>query len=145
MPLTLHMRTRVCVYVCVLVAQSCLILCNPWAVACQAPLSLRFSRREYWGGLPCAPLGDLPNPRVELTSPASPALQADSLLQSHLGSAYLVHCRGLTSVGFYHCYSVQFSRSVVSDSLRPHELQHARPPCPSPTPGVHSNSRPSSR
>ena len=40
--------------------------------------------------------------------------------------------------------SVQFSRSVVSDSLRPHELQHARPPCPSPTPGVHSDSRPSS-
>ena len=41
--------------------------------------------------------------------------------------------------------SVQLSRSVVSDSLRPHELQHARPPCPSPSPGVHSNSRPSSR
>ena len=40
--------------------------------------------------------------------------------------------------------SVQFSRSVVSDSLRPHESQHARPPCPSPTPGVHSHSRPSS-
>ena len=39
---------------------------------------------------------------------------------------------------------VQFSRSVVSDSLRPHESQHARPPCPSPTPGVHSNLRPSS-
>ena len=36
--------------------------------------------------------------------------------------------------------SVQFSRSVVSDSLRPHESQHARPPCPSPTPGVHSDS-----
>ena len=36
--------------------------------------------------------------------------------------------------------SVQFSRSVVSDSLRPHELQHARPPCPSPTPGVHPDS-----
>ena len=41
--------------------------------------------------------------------------------------------------------SVQFSRSVVSDSLQPHELQHARPPCPSPTPGVHSNSYPLSR
>ena len=41
--------------------------------------------------------------------------------------------------------SVQFSRSVVSDSLRPHGLQHARPLCPSPTPGVYSNSRPSSR
>ena len=38
--------------------------------------------------------------------------------------------------------SVQFSRSVVSDSLWPHELQHTRPPCPSPTPGVHSDSRP---
>ena len=36
-------------------------------------------------------------------------------------------------------YSVQFSRSVVSDSLQPHELQHARPPCPSPMPGVHPN------
>ena len=36
--------------------------------------------------------------------------------------------------------SVQFSRSVVSNSLRPHESQHTRPPCPSPTPGVHSNS-----
>ena len=41
--------------------------------------------------------------------------------------------------------SVQFSRSVVSESLQPHESQHARPPCPSPTPGVHSDSRPLSR
>ena len=41
--------------------------------------------------------------------------------------------------------SVQFSHSVVSDSLRPHELQHARPPCPSPTPRVYSNSCPSSQ
>ena len=41
------------------------------------------------------------------------------------------------------CFSlVQLSRSVMSDSLWPHELQHARPPCPSPTPAVHSNSRP---
>ena len=41
--------------------------------------------------------------------------------------------------------SVQFSCSVVSDSLWPHESQHSRPPCPSPTPGVHSDSRPSSQ
>ena len=41
--------------------------------------------------------------------------------------------------------SVQFSCSVMSDSLQPHELQHARPPCPSPTPEVHSNSCPSSQ
>ena len=41
--------------------------------------------------------------------------------------------------------SVQFSHSAMSNSLRPHELQHARPPCPSPTPGIHSDSHPSSR
>ena len=41
--------------------------------------------------------------------------------------------------------SVQFSHSVVSDSLWPHELQHVRPPCPSPSPGVHPNPRPSSQ
>ena len=42
----------------------------------------------------------------------------------------------------WNIFSVQFSRLVVSDSLWPHELQHARPPCPSPTPGVYSNSCP---
>ena len=42
-------------------------------------------------------------------------------------------------------HSVQFSCSVLFDSLRPHELQHTRPPCPSPAPGVYSNSRPPSR
>ena len=42
-------------------------------------------------------------------------------------------------------HSVQFSCSVVSNSLRPHESQHARPPCPSPTPRVHSDSRPLSQ
>ena len=52
--------------------------------------------------------------------------------------AHLGHTRGLFRDQFS---SVQFSHSVVSDSLRPHELQHARPPCPSPTPGVHSHSR----
>ena len=45
----------------------------------------------------------------------------------------------------YKHLSVQFSHSVVSDSLQPHELQHARPPCPSPTPRIHWNSRPSSQ
>ena len=47
-------------------------------------------------------------------------------------------------MGIY-SFDVQFSRSVVSDSLRPHEPQHSRPPCPSPTPRVHPNSCPSSR
>ena len=44
--------------------------------------------------------------------------------------------------GDYYRSSIQFSHSVVSDSLRPHEPQHTRPPCPSPTPGVHPNPRP---
>ena len=48
------------------------------------------------------------------------------------------------SLGFSR-HSDQISRSVVSDSLRPHESQHARPPCPSPTPRAHSDSRPSSQ
>ena len=47
---------------------------TPWTVACQAPLSMGFSRQEYWSGLPCPPPGDLPDPEVE---PTSPAWQAD--------------------------------------------------------------------
>ena len=46
-------------------------------VACQAPLSMGFSRPEYWSGLPCPPPGDLPDPGIES---GSPALKADSLL-----------------------------------------------------------------
>ena len=47
-----------------------------WTVAVQAPLSIGFSKLEYWSGLPCPAPGDLPDPWIEL---ASPALQADSL------------------------------------------------------------------
>ena len=50
-----------------------------------------------------------------------------------------------TDIAHTSSVSVQFSRSVVPDSLQPHESHHARPPCPSPTPGVHTNSRPLSR
>ena len=49
---------------------------TPWTVACQAPLSMGFSSREYWSVLPCPPPGDLPNLGIE---PRSPILQADSL------------------------------------------------------------------
>ena len=51
----------------------------------------------------------------------------------------------LLNIKIHQFSSVQFSRSVMSDSLQPHELQHARPPCPSLTPGVHSDSHPSSQ
>ena len=60
-------------------------------------------------------------------------------------SSFLLHSKIIYNQIMYQFSSVQFSRSVVSDSLRPHESQHARPPCPSPTPGVHSDSRPSSQ
>ena len=57
----------------------------------------------------------------------------------------LIFTVGLTSMKQPLNPSVQFSRSVVSDSLQPHESQYPRPPCPSPTPRVHSNSCPSSQ
>ena len=59
-----------------LVTKSCPTLAIPWTVACQAPLSLGFSRQAYWSGLPFPPPGDLPDPVIE---PGSPALQADDL------------------------------------------------------------------
>ena len=54
-----------------------------WTVARQAPLSMRFSRHEYWSGLPLPPPRDLPNPGIK---PTSPALQVDSLPLSLWGS-----------------------------------------------------------
>ena len=59
-----------------LVTKSCLILATSRTVARQAPLSMGFSRQEYWSGLPLPSPRDLPDPGVE---PRSPALQADSL------------------------------------------------------------------
>ena len=64
-------------FVCVLSHFSCVRLFETlWTIAHQAPLSMGFSRQEYWSGLPRPPPGDLPNPGTE---PRSPAMQADSL------------------------------------------------------------------
>ena len=65
-----------------LVAQSCLTL---WTVACQTPLSMGFSRQEYWNGLPFPLPGDLPDPGIE---PVSPALQWILSQLSHRGSPF---------------------------------------------------------
>ena len=54
--------------------QSCLTLRDPWTVVHQAPLSMKFSRQEYWSGLPCSPPGDLPDPGIEPSSFMSPVL-----------------------------------------------------------------------
>ena len=59
-----------------LVTRLCPTLVTPWTIACQAPLSMGFSRQEYWSGSPFPSPGDLANPGIE---PRSSALQADSL------------------------------------------------------------------
>jgi len=72
-----------------LVAKLCPGLAKLWTVAHQASLSLGFSRPEYWSGLPSPPPGVLPDPGIEPGTPASPALQANSLSLSHQGSHVL--------------------------------------------------------
>ena len=117
-----------------------------------------FSRQEYWSGLSCPPPGDLPDPGIKPVSLKSHALARGFFTTSatwretsskkspragpqlHLALfPYPVSWKG------FQIRSDQISRSVVSDSLRPQESQPARPPCPSPTPGVHWDSRPSSQ
>ena len=133
------------------VTQSCPTLCDPWTVTYQAPLSMGFLRQEYWSGLLFPSPGDLPNPGIE---PGSSTLQADALPSETWGKyvcvciyicmcvcmyvcMYITECVGVCL--FYECMSVQFSISVMSNSLWPHGLQHARLPCPPPTPEACSN------
>ena len=71
--------------VCMLSHYPCPTLCNHMMVAHQAPLSMGFSRQEYCSGLPCPPPWDLPNPGVQPTPLAAPALQGDALPLSHWG------------------------------------------------------------
>ena len=93
---------------------------TPWTAAYQAPLSFSISQSL----LKCVSIES-----VMLSNP-----------ENHLNL-----CRPLSFCLQSSPASVQFSCSVVSDSLRPHESQHARPPCPSPTPWAHSDSRPLSQ
>ena len=77
-------------HMCVLGRFSCIwLFATPWTIAYQASLSLRFSRQEYWNGLPFAPPEDLPDPGIEPVSPAAPSLRIDSLLLSHRGSPFV--------------------------------------------------------
>ena len=69
----------VTMHACVLSRFSHIRLCDPWTVARQAPLSMEFSRQEYWSGLICPPPADLPSLGIKPISPVFPVLQAGSL------------------------------------------------------------------
>ena len=68
------------------------LFATPWTVARQAPLSMGFSRQEYWSGLPFPSPGDLPNPGIE---PRSPALQVDALTSEPPGNSVTLRRWGL--------------------------------------------------
>ena len=86
--------------VCVLSRFSCVqLFATKWTVACQVPLSITFSRQEYWSGLPCPPKGDLPDPWIESVTLMSSALaggffttsatwEAQILLYVHITQAF---------------------------------------------------------
>ena len=114
-----------------------------WTVAHQAPLSKGFSRQEYCSGLPCPPPGNLPDSGIKPMSLTSPELAGRFFTTRATLEALDVSDWYIKT---HHQFSsVKFSHSVMSDSLQPHESQHASPPCPSPTPGVHSDSHPLSQ
>jgi len=115
----------------------------------------------HWqaGSLPVAPPGKVKAKslsHVWFCNPMDCSLPGSSVpgifpgKSTGVGCHFLLHLESAIYI-YLHTFSdsfpisVQFSRSVMSDSLRPHELQHARPPCPSPTPRVHPNSCASSQ
>ena len=81
---------RVCV--CAQLLSCVPFFAAPWTAACQAPLSMEFSRQEHWSGLSFPPPRDLPDPGTE---PASPALQVDSLPPEPPGKPKNIHAEPL--------------------------------------------------
>ena len=77
-----------CVHECSVTSVVSSSFVTPWMVTGQSPLSMEFSRQEYWGGLPCHTPGDLPNTGTEPASPSSPILQADSFHWGARGDPY---------------------------------------------------------
>ena len=119
------------------------LLATPWTVAHQAPLSLGFSRREYWSGVPLpSPKGEWEKIKTYLpyTEPMPRKFICQNLIPMMMvfgGGA----CEVISAWGWspQQWDSARFSRSVVFNSLRPHGLQHTRPPCPSPILRVYSD------
>ena len=115
---------------------------TPLTAAHQAPPSLGFSGQEHWSGchflLQCMKVkgeSEVAQSCPTLHNPMDCSLQGSSvhgIFQARVLEWDAIAFSDILSI-FHQFSSVQFSRSVVSDSLRPHESQHARPPCPSPT------------
>ena len=107
-----------------------------WAVACQTPLPMGFSRPEYWSGLPCPPLRDLPNPEIEPASLTSPALVGEFFTISATWEASLAYPgpsdQGLGKVKILLLTNV-LQPSFTSGSIQAPEgtFEHAYPTTPS--------------
>ena len=118
------------------------LLATPWTVAHQAPLSTGFSRQEYWSGLLFSSPGDLPDPRIEPTTPAFTAMQADSLLLSHQGSqaSYFLTCLNLVLLQWISSQSQRgnISESPLGDTAKTPSLP---PPPTAGTPALDSGTR----
>ena len=139
---------------------NCLFLCHPFLLLPPIFSSIRvFSnesalhirRPKYWSFSfnisPSKEHSVLISFRIDSLDLLAVQGTLESLLQHHGSKASILQCSAFFTVQPSPPYitSDQISHSVVSDSLRPHETQHARTPCPPPTPGVHSDSRPSSQ
>ena len=96
----------------VLVTQSCPALCNPWTEACQTPLSMEFSRQEYWSGQPFPSPGHLPNPGIK---PNFSTLQADSSLSGPPGTSRAILA------------TQQKAKGLIRDSLEAQPRLKAQP------------------
>ena len=106
----LPLKTHTCVSAKSL--QSCLTLGNPMDCSHQVLLSMGCSRQEYWSGLPCPPLGDLPNPGIGPTSIRSPVLAAGFLTTSTTWeAAHTTHTHTHTQPQFNHGKSYQTNLS----------------------------------
>ena len=123
------------------------LLATPWTAAYQSPPSMGFSRQEYWSGVPLPSLM-----RIHMHRQIShiPLVHTQIYTYKPHKHTYMTTQHMITwntekhinwdNISISTSLSVQFSHSVMSDSLWPHELQHARLPCPSPTPRAYSNS-----
>ena len=128
----LYTFTVCCVILCYTWRFSCVrLFATLWTVACQAPLSMGFFRREYWGGLPFSSCRGSSWPRG-WTQTSCVSCSAGKFFTCWAIREVCIHCAFLLLL--------LLGRPVVSDSLQPHGLQHTRLPCLSLFPEVCSNS-----